>query len=397
MFRKIAATLIFLAVVTAAAFGAKTVFIDGTPAQGIKGTKVTAEFLNKTSYNVPTGEDLEGSAPNLYGADTGAANAYVVNLTQGKKRATGTNTSTTTNKLIDSGATFQTAAVVVSDVVLNVTDKTSATVSAIDSQTQLALSSNIFTATSKAYAVGPNIQQLPQAYTTGLAISFKATNANTGASTVNVNNLGVKTIKKNGNADITAGEIVAEQMVAISYDGTYFQLMNRSNTSINPVVNTTPVSGSDARLAWGWNPAIREAVVGKSAVQSIINTTPTPITFDVEDRDTDNIHDNVTNNSRLTVPSGITKVRLRGQIEFAANATGGRYGQITKNCASFTRGPFTGFAAFPSGTVNTTVPVQSQLLDVAAGDYFEFLAYQSSGGALNVNNTFTWFELELIE
>jgi len=226
MFRKIAATLIFLAVVTAAAFGAKTVFIDGTPAQGIKGTKVTAEFLNKTSYNVPTGEDLEGSAPNLYGADTGAANAYVVNLTQGKKRATGTNTSTTTNKLIDSGATFQTAAVVVGDVVLNVTDKTSATVTAIDSQTQLALSSNIFTATSKAYAVGPNIQQLPQAYTTGLAITFKATNANTGASTVNVNSLGVKTIKKNGSADIIRGDIKSGQIISVSYDGTNIQLIS---------------------------------------------------------------------------------------------------------------------------------------------------------------------------
>lgn len=80
MFRKIAATIIFLAVVTATAFGAKTVFTDGNPSLGIKGTKVTAAFLNAVNKHYCTGLDVDGDCALAYAADTGAANAYVVTL-----------------------------------------------------------------------------------------------------------------------------------------------------------------------------------------------------------------------------------------------------------------------------------------------------------------------------
>jgi hypothetical protein len=66
----------------------------------------------------------------------------------------GTNTSVTTDKLVDSGATFVTDSVQVGDAVRNDTDGTTTTVSAVDSETQLALDADIFTAGSKAYYVG---------------------------------------------------------------------------------------------------------------------------------------------------------------------------------------------------------------------------------------------------
>lgn len=256
----------------------KTNFVDGDPSQGILGTVVTADYLNKVSHQVPTGEDLDGSAPVLYGVDTGAADAYVVNFVFGKKRREGANTGTSANKLIDSGASFQTAGVTTGDVVLNVTDRTSATVTAVDSQTQLTLSADIFTATSKAYAVGPSIQQLPQTLMPGLTIACKATNANTGASTLDVNGLGTKTIKKNGSTDLVNGDIQAGQIIGVSYDGTYMQLLsppaktaaldanNRVVQTVNTIwdgtagrsvsptaaANTIPTSGSDGTLAAGW-------------------------------------------------------------------------------------------------------------------------------------------------
>lgn len=65
----------------------------------------------------------------------------------------GTNTSVTASKLVDSGATFVTDGVLVGDSV-NDTDSTTTTVSAVDSETQLALNADIFTAGSKAYYVG---------------------------------------------------------------------------------------------------------------------------------------------------------------------------------------------------------------------------------------------------
>lgn len=72
----------------------------------------------------------------------------------GELGPTGTNTSVTASKLVDSGATFVTDGVLVGDSVRNDTDSTITTVSAVDSETQLALNADIFTAGSKAYYVG---------------------------------------------------------------------------------------------------------------------------------------------------------------------------------------------------------------------------------------------------
>jgi hypothetical protein len=69
-------------------------------------------------------------------------------------------------------------------------------------------------------AVSSNIAS----YTAGLTVRFKAVNANTGASTVNVNSLGVKSIKRNDGSALQAGDISAGQIVEIAYDGTNFQL-----------------------------------------------------------------------------------------------------------------------------------------------------------------------------
>jgi len=69
--------------------------------------------------------------------------------------STGTNTTATANKLIDSAATFQADGVNVGDIVFNTTDATQAKVSTVDSETQLTLDTDIFTATSKAYIAGP--------------------------------------------------------------------------------------------------------------------------------------------------------------------------------------------------------------------------------------------------
>jgi microcystin-dependent protein len=69
------------------------------------------------------------------------------------QRSTGTNTSTSANKLINSAATFQTDGVKIGEIVENNTDGTFAYVTAVDSQTQLSLSADIFLATSKTYFV----------------------------------------------------------------------------------------------------------------------------------------------------------------------------------------------------------------------------------------------------
>ena len=70
------------------------------------------------------------------------------------------------------------------------------------------------------------LAEVPPAYTAGLNIYFKATAANTGASTINVNALGTKSIKKKSGTAISAlaaNDIIANEIVHIVYDGTDFQ------------------------------------------------------------------------------------------------------------------------------------------------------------------------------
>jgi len=67
--------------------------------------------------------------------------------------AGGNNTTVTANKLINSAATYITKNVKQGDVVHNDTTNTAATVVSVDSETELTLNANIFTATGQAYAV----------------------------------------------------------------------------------------------------------------------------------------------------------------------------------------------------------------------------------------------------
>lgn len=75
------------------------------------------------------------------------------NIPYPSQATSGTNTSASSDKLIDSGATFITDNVMINDIVYNTTDSSAATVVSVDSETQLTLNANIFTAGSKDYVV----------------------------------------------------------------------------------------------------------------------------------------------------------------------------------------------------------------------------------------------------
>jgi hypothetical protein len=87
------------------------------------------------------------------------------------------------------------------------------------------------TGSANAYAIAPS--PAITAYAAGQVFVFKATNANTTTSTVNVNALGAKTIKKLSGVNLSLGDIIASQIVVIAYDGTNFQLLSHTP---NPTV-----------------------------------------------------------------------------------------------------------------------------------------------------------------
>lgn len=84
-----------------------------------------------------------------------------------------------------------------------------------------------------AYAI--TLDPAPSAYTTGMVVHFKANTINTGTCSLNVNSLGAITLKKDKANDLDTGDILANQLVSVIYDGTYFQV-------ISPLSRTSPVN-----------------------------------------------------------------------------------------------------------------------------------------------------------
>lgn len=96
-----------------------------------------------------------------------------------------------------------------------------------------------------AYAI--TLTPAPAAYVTGQRFTFKAGTANTGTATLNVNSLGAKTIKL-GTSNLYTGQILANQIVEVVYDGTNMQLVSLSPLSTNSTI-TEAVSSSNTRTS----------------------------------------------------------------------------------------------------------------------------------------------------
>lgn len=104
-----------------------------------------------------------------------------------------------------------------------------------------------------AYTIAPS--PVITAYTTGQRFTFKAVSANTTVSTLAVNGLAVKTIKKvGGGTDLAANDILAGQVVEVEYDGTNFQMLNPVGNAPATTASLTAAlkfggTGADGALA----------------------------------------------------------------------------------------------------------------------------------------------------
>lgn len=98
------------------------------------------------------------------------------------------------------------------------------------------------------------------AYTTGMKIWFQAAGTNTGATTINLNGLGAKTVQLNG-AALVGGEIVSGRWVELVYDGTNFQLLNSSEQSAPQWGGTT--GGTSTAFTIAPSPAIGAYAAGQ--------------------------------------------------------------------------------------------------------------------------------------
>jgi len=146
--------------------------------------------------------------------------------------------------------------------------------------------------------------------------------------------------------------------------------------------------------------SFRGCLVARASALTVLTSTDTPVTFATtdEDYDTDNIHEGVTNLSRLTVPSGVTKVRLNIQVLLGSESGGRCDASVWKNgSATHYDGKILQVHGFEVAE-QVSISGGGNIMSVSGGDYFELVLWQNSGSSNSVSGLgLTWFAMEIIE
>lgn len=140
--------------------------------------------------------------------------------------------------------------------------------------------------------------------------------------------------------------------------------------------------------ALGGGSQFRGALVKKSASQSISAGNNVVIAFDAEEYDVGDWHDNSINNTRLTVPEGVSRVRLSVQYT-NTNLTGQTLIEILKNGTDFVGKAMSETDTAGVDSVNATTAV----VEVSPGDYFEARVFLTNNETLTSSQN-VWFGIE---
>jgi len=118
------------------------------------------------------------------------------------------------------------------------------------------------------------------------------------------------------------------------------------------------------------------------------------IAFDSETFDVGSWHDNVTNNSRLTVPSnrGINYVRVWGQVRSNLDTA-----DTTRNLSIFKNGAASGLLQiFEDGSTNGRIQAESGVISVVDGDYFELVFTSETDTSVTITANRTFFAIQVV-
>jgi len=118
--------------------------------------------------------------------------------------------------------------------------------------------------------------------------------------------------------------------------------------------------------------------VKAAGAQSISNATTTTLNADTETYDTDSMHSNVTNNSRITINTA-GRYLVMASVRFAADVDGIRLISFFRNASTEDAAMLT----LATASSDTSLSA-ARSYSFSAADFIEVRAHQTSGAALNV-------------
>ena len=128
--------------------------------------------------------------------------------------------------------------------------------------------------------------------------------------------------------------------------------------------------------------AFRGALVKLTTDEPVANSTEVAVPWDAAVYDTGAFWS-----------AGVTKVRLKGNIDWTFGGTGHRHLWTHKN-----GGPFFGMVRESDEGDAGVQGIGSAVVDVVPGDHFELIARHTAGATRNVaGNKLTWFAIEVVE
>jgi hypothetical protein len=158
------------------------------------------------------------------------------------------------------------------------------------------------------------------------------------------------------------------------------------------------VNGGELVLRQQWTRPWRGASVSLTTPPGAF-TIPGMIAWDTENLDTESAWSAGTP-MRITVPAGVTKVRLRAGVITSGSAVAGQlYCTFQKNTeVGATAGSFNpdGFRQSSTGFTGNTANIESPVLSVVEGDYF-CVRINSSGLGAIIPQAGSYFEMEVVE
>jgi hypothetical protein len=186
-----------------------------------------------------------------------------------------------------------------------------------------------------AYVV--TLTYVPTSYADGMEVIFKASAVNTGASTINVNALGVKSIKRQDGSELIAGDLPANKIISIRYNSTsgFFEIqgtLSIGGAGTMALQNATAVAISGGTIAGITAGAGVGAVATIDGAQTLTSKTLTSPVINTGVSGTAIVdEDNMASDSATKVPTQQSVKAYADSIGVAANS----YTDLAKAALAF--------------------------------------------------------------